>query len=309
MVRTRWTHTMVMVVCVLTLMGSWASGQTGDGSASSVLAGPWTVDVAPYLWLPVPSGTVTIGDHTAHLSHDLGDTLDLLFDGNFSVIGGMGRVEARKGHLLFTTNVVYLHVDEQEKATALGVKTEVPFNYLNTEFGVGYRLGTWSLPSSVRPSVSVDALAGGRYVSLQPGITVTGPRGREVDVERDVDWLDPYVGGRVLLTLAERFTVRGAGRHRGLWRRVAVHLERGRRLPLSRRPLRLPGPGLSGLRHGLPAGQRRREVQIRHAHPWAAARRRVPFLGRPWLVPILLDSHETCLRCFGEAIRSAEPAI
>ena len=56
MVRTRWTQTMVMAVWVLTLMGSWASGQTGDGSASSVLAGPWTVDVAPYLWLPVPSG-------------------------------------------------------------------------------------------------------------------------------------------------------------------------------------------------------------------------------------------------------------
>jgi hypothetical protein len=49
MVRTRWTQTMVMLVWVLTLMGSWASGQTGDGSASSVLAGPWTVDVAPYL--------------------------------------------------------------------------------------------------------------------------------------------------------------------------------------------------------------------------------------------------------------------
>ena len=120
MVRTRWTQTMVMVVWVLTLMGSWASGQTGAGSASSVLAGPWTVDVAPYLWLPVPSGTVTIVDHTAHLSHDLGDTLDLLFDGNFSVIGGMGRVEARKGHLLFTTNVVYLHIDEQEQATSWG---------------------------------------------------------------------------------------------------------------------------------------------------------------------------------------------
>jgi hypothetical protein len=206
MVRTRCTQTMVMAVCVLMLMGSRASGQTGAGSAASIWAGPWTVDVAPYLWLPVPSGNVTIGDHTAHLDHDLGDTLDLLFDGNFSVIGGMGRVEARKGHLLFTTNVVYLHIDEQEKATALGVKTEVPFNYLNTEFGVGYRLGTWSLPSSVRPSVSVDALAGGRYVSLQPGITVTGPHGREVDVERDVDWLEAYVGGRGLLTLAERFT-------------------------------------------------------------------------------------------------------
>jgi hypothetical protein len=40
MVRTRWTQTMVMAVWVLTLMGSWASGQTGDGSAFSVLAGP-----------------------------------------------------------------------------------------------------------------------------------------------------------------------------------------------------------------------------------------------------------------------------
>jgi hypothetical protein len=50
MVRTRWTQTMVMAVWVmavwvmavwvLTLMGSWASGRTGDGSAFSVLAGP-----------------------------------------------------------------------------------------------------------------------------------------------------------------------------------------------------------------------------------------------------------------------------
>jgi hypothetical protein len=200
-------HTLLLAGCVLTLMGAGASGQTGDGSASSPLAGPWTFDVAPYLWLPVPSGRVSIGDHTAHISHDLGDTLDLLLDGNFSVIGGMGRVEAHKGNLLLTTNVVYLHVDEQEKFRALGLKTEVPFNYLNTEFGAGYRLATWAPPVSLRPSVSVDALAGGRYVSLQPGITVTGPRGREVDVERDVDWLEPYLGGRGLLTLAERFTV------------------------------------------------------------------------------------------------------
>lgn len=206
MVRTRWTQTMLMAVYVLTLTGSWASGQTGDGSASSVLAGPWTVDVVPYLWLPVPQGDTTVRGHTAHLHHDLGDTLDLLFDGNFSVIGGMGRVEAWKGKLLFTTNVVYLHVDAEETTTALGVKTDVPFEFLHTEFGAGYRLSTWSLGSSVRPSMSVDALAGGRYVFLESGITITGPRGREVDVERDVDWLEPYVGGRVLLTLAERFT-------------------------------------------------------------------------------------------------------
>jgi hypothetical protein len=116
-------QTLVMAVCVLTLMGSWASGQSGDRSASSVLAGPWTVDVAPYLWLPVPRGDITARGHTAHLNHDLGDTLDLLFDANFSVIGGMGHVEARKGNLLFTTNVVYLHIDEEETTTALGVKT------------------------------------------------------------------------------------------------------------------------------------------------------------------------------------------
>jgi hypothetical protein len=45
--------------------------------------------------------------------------------------------------------------------------------------------------------VSADALAGGRYVFLESGITITGPRGREVEVERDVDWLEAFVGGRV----------------------------------------------------------------------------------------------------------------
>ena len=40
---------------------------------------------------------------------------------------------------------------------------------LITEFGAGYRLGTFALGPVVYPSLAVDVLAGGRYVLLERG--------------------------------------------------------------------------------------------------------------------------------------------
>jgi opacity protein-like surface antigen len=55
--------------------------------------------------------------------------------------------------------------------------------------------------------LSFDFLTGGRYVWLELGIDVSGgPLGGR-DVERDVGWIDPFVGGRLLLTLSQKVSL------------------------------------------------------------------------------------------------------
>jgi hypothetical protein len=101
---------------------------------------------------------------------------------------------------------------EETNTTGQGGETDVTSELLITEFGAGYRLGTWPLSPLVHPSLAVDALAGGRYVFLESGLQLTGgPLGGRVDVERDVDWIEPFVGGRLTLAFSERMTfgVRG----------------------------------------------------------------------------------------------------
>ena len=202
--RTHSRLTMVMTTYVLILIGPLAYGQTGAVSAPPFLHCPWKFEVAPYVWLPAMQGDLTVRGRTADINLDLGDTLDLLFDS--LKFAAMGRAEARKGNLLLTLDVLYLNL-EDDQTTARGLETEVGLQLLLTEFGAGYRLGTWPLSPEVWPAVSFDVLAGGRYVFLESSIDIDGGPFGGVDVERDVDWIEPFVGGRFLLTLSKRITI------------------------------------------------------------------------------------------------------
>jgi opacity protein-like surface antigen len=61
-----------------------------------------------------------------------------------------------------------------------------------------------------RPTLTLEALAGGRYVSLttEADFDLTaGPIRTKEELAVDVDWLDPFVGGRVRVDLSSRLTV------------------------------------------------------------------------------------------------------
>jgi hypothetical protein len=195
---------MVLILGVLMLMGPVAYGQTDAVSSPPFFNSPWKFEVEPYVWLPAIQGDVIVRGRTADIDLDLGDTLELLFE-DFK-FAAMGRAEARKGNLLLTLDLLYLNL-EDEQSTARGLETEVGLKLLITEFGAGYRLGTWPLSPDVLPAVAFDVLVGGRYVFLESSIDIDGgPRGG-VDIERDVDWIEPFVGGRFLLTLSKRITI------------------------------------------------------------------------------------------------------
>ena len=192
--RTRGRLTMLITLCVWTLLCPVAYGQSGEASSPSLLSSPWKFGLAPSLWLPTMQGETRGRGHTVDVDFDLG-------------VAFMGRAEAQKGPLLFTLDLLYLD-REGDQTTTRGVHAELSTQLLITEFGAGYRLGTFALGPVVYPSLAVDVLAGGRYVLLEREVDFTGGRfGREADIEDDVDWIEPFVGGRVTLRFSHRAAV------------------------------------------------------------------------------------------------------
>jgi hypothetical protein len=183
----------------------------------------WTFDVAPfYLWLPALDGRITVGETSTSVDQSVGDTLDLLFD-SFK-FAATGRVEARKGNAFLTLDLMYMDLGENVQ-TDVGAGVTADFKQLILEFGGGYHLLDWAVAGEGMPSLSVDVLAGGRYVDLDSGITIENV----LDVDRSKDWLDPFVGGRLRLGIIDRLTVSvrgdiggfGVGSH-FTWNMVAV---------------------------------------------------------------------------------------
>jgi hypothetical protein len=167
---------------------------------ASVFKG-WTFDVAPlYLWIPAQDGTVTAGGLSSDIDLSVGDTLDLLFD-SFK-FAATGRAEARKGNALLTLDLMYTSLEENTQ-TDIGAGVDVRTKQLILEFGGGYHLGEWSLPGEGLPTLSVDFLAGGRFVHLDTGITIEN----FADVDRSNDWIDPFLGARLKLNIIDRVSV------------------------------------------------------------------------------------------------------
>jgi hypothetical protein len=174
----------------------------------------WHFDVAPYMWLPEIQGRFTATGSggrslSASLHVGIDDELKLLTKGQ--LWGGMGHFEARKRRLSLFLDVLGDHVEVDETVTggSLGpgvlsrptrtTKIAVFVDMIITEFGVAYRVAEWPRGAHGTPSVSIEALAGGRYIHVANEIdlrsnTLYGPVGYSLSADADV--VDPLVGGR-----------------------------------------------------------------------------------------------------------------
>jgi hypothetical protein len=123
----------------------------------------------------------------------------------------MGRHETQKGPLLFTVDLMYLNL-EGEHTTTRGLNADLNTKLLITEFGAGYRLGTFALGPVVYPFLAVDFLTGGRYVSLETGLRITGGGSASTWMSSAMRiGLNLLWGGRLILMFSNRaaFIVRG----------------------------------------------------------------------------------------------------
>ena len=160
----------------------------------------WTFAVAPYLWAISLDGKAAVRGLEADVDVPFSDALkDLSF-------GAMLLVDARRGRFGIGVNGVFTRVspDDQVGPFEIDVTTDL------AQLGIGpyYRAVEWQYgeTASGRPlRLIVEPTVGVRLNHLRLEFEVRG--GRQVDDSET--WVDPIVGTRFAVDLAERWAIAG----------------------------------------------------------------------------------------------------
>ena len=180
----------------------------------------WQVSFTPYLWLPWMTGNVMIKGRNLDVAIDPAQLIDAL---NWPDIvpAWMSHIEARRGPLSLFNDVVWTDVaggggfqrkfNGQHGTATFGANVEATYKIAIVEAGGAYTL--WSQGGRGSPGFTAfDVLAGARYwhqevdisADLATTVTLSGPDGltfsgsHAIAKSGGIDWVDPFVGARVL---------------------------------------------------------------------------------------------------------------
>jgi hypothetical protein len=192
---------LVLLIAVFALVVPWAYGDTP--AAEQPGKSRWEFIIAPYFWMASISGDVTVKGITTHVDVPFSDVLkDLDF-------GGEVHVEAWKDRwgLFLDATYMNLSVDGQGVLPRRGpASAEVGMQEWLVEFGGMYRVATWPLGKDGKTTLTLDGLVGGRYWNMFASIDLSIPKtGTFLGVSDRKEWVDPFVGARMELSLNEKF--------------------------------------------------------------------------------------------------------
>jgi opacity protein-like surface antigen len=193
-----------------------ASCFSGPAFAQTTAAqtGGWQFEVTPYFWGAGMKGDVQLGS-LPKISTDVSfsDILDVL---DFGI---MGAFEARKGRWGMLFDAIYMDLEMDGTASRTGAgpvgatatadaKLEMKQTLLAA--AASYRALEGRSP--------VDVFGGLRYVKIEASADINasffGPAGSTsgaVSRSGDKDWVDPYIGARILYPVSDRWTLVGYG--------------------------------------------------------------------------------------------------
>jgi hypothetical protein len=84
---------------------------------------------------------------------------------------------------------------------------DLTLNFAFVEFGPAFRVLDWPRGGPGRP-ITIDALAGGRFMYFYESISLRGAAGRFVaDAKATSTWVDPFVGGRFSVPIVDELDV------------------------------------------------------------------------------------------------------
>jgi len=202
------------------------SADLGPASPMIELAPPpsqWQFSFTPYLWLPWMTGDVVVKGRALDVSVDPAQLIDHL---NWPDIvpAWMSHAEARRGPLSLFNDIVWADVAGSDgfkrefngrlASATFGADIDTNYKLAIVEAGSAYTI--WSQGGRGSPgSTAFDVLAGARWwhqdidvsADLTTTIAFSGPRGltirrnRAVAKSGGIDWVDPFVGARVLQQL------------------------------------------------------------------------------------------------------------
>lgn len=190
-----------ILLWVAALCAPWDTAHAETVSAESDAT--WEFRATPYIWALALDGDIEAGRVDAEISSSFSDILDVT---NVAV---MLILEAR--HDRFSIVVDSLFADLEDDEASIGpFRLDATSRQLVLDSKLGYRVWASEAGVSERESLSLDLMAGGRYVSVDNEIELSG-----ANLGRDVDdrfaWVDPTVGFRFRgdITRTTSFTVTG----------------------------------------------------------------------------------------------------
>ncbi|MEE8093302.1 MAG: hypothetical protein V3T47_03610 [Gammaproteobacteria bacterium] len=167
----------------------------------------WRVNFNTWIWLAGVEGEVGARGLTTDVSANFGDVLDA----SDSILAFSSRLEIAKGRWGGFIDGMYMNLGVDDVSGPLGfADIDITFEMFLIDFGATYRIGEWSPSGEAAGNsrdITLDLYAGGRYTSLDLELDPALVAARS----RDLDWLDPIVGGKLVLPMNEKWHIAANG--------------------------------------------------------------------------------------------------
>ena len=177
----------------------------------------WEIRLQPYLWMLSIDAEGTIGGNLSSISADVdlsfGDVVDYLD------FGLMGRVEAWKGKWGLTFDGLFLNLSADKsfkgRSGITNFNLDVDARIGSADFALAYRLLEQRFGNENKQSLAFEPYGGLRYTYLREKVDLTvdipgvGSAGRTLGTSED--WVEPFVGGRVIWGLNDKLAINIAG--------------------------------------------------------------------------------------------------
>ena len=194
MIRSRtWALGIAMVLLATRTIG-WAA----DAEPSKL-----EVDLLPYGWVSGVYGSATIKGRTTRIDVGPSELLKALFGGNAFAASGYLSLNYDDFFLFGDAMGGYAEVRVNETIPTqlcnLTIRAKAKMKFVIADFGLGYRLGQWTIPQRKRP-LSLGVYVGARYMwylsELDATAGVVHGAQQSANVAEDFAWADPLIGVR-----------------------------------------------------------------------------------------------------------------
>ena len=166
-----------------------------DGPAESTNDSGWEISFTPYLWMSGVHGEVDVSGEAEDIDFDKSFT-DLLKDFQF---GYMGSFNARKGRLVFMTDLLYFHMETDVGGLS---SLDLVDGEIDQKVLVGTALAGYRVVD--KGPLYFDVLAGLRHGSLDVEVDLDGPL-RSVERDASESKVSPVLGARLNVPLGDKW--------------------------------------------------------------------------------------------------------
>lgn len=164
---------------------------------------PWSFTFTTYGWIPWMSGNMSVKGRAFDVNVDPSEIFGHLDWSTFPA--WMSYAEARRGSIGLFNDIVYAKLSDSKgfaKALPGGdlqANVSADYTQVTMEFGGAYEIWAGRNPM-VGGSTALDIVAGGRYWHQDTNISGTlasPPFTGATERSGSVDWVDPFIGGRL----------------------------------------------------------------------------------------------------------------